>query len=406
LSTDKSGKQQGASPIRAGCDLFAFRALRPRRAPRRLVPPAAIWILAGRRSERMSKAEGRSAVHVKAVNLALQGGGSHGAFTWGVLDRMFEDGRIWIDAISGTSAGALNAVVAAQGMYDGGGAGARAELERFWRAVSRLGQSSPITRSLVDRMLGSWSLDASPGYLMLDLVARLASPYDLNPLNLNPLRDLVGGFVDFAKVQDCADMPIFVSATNVETGRARVFPREEITLDAVMASCCLPFLFQAVEIDGAPYWDGGYMGNPVLHPFIDHSPCADIVVVQINPVRRPGTPRGAREILNRVNEITFNASLLRELAVIDFVDRLIDEGRLDRARYRQMRVHLLEGAERMRALGASSKLNTEWAFLAHLRDLGRAAAAEWIAAHFDDINVRSSVDVAALLGGVALVARA
>ncbi len=347
----------------------------------------------------MSKAEGRSVAHVKTVNLALQGGGSHGAFTWGVLDRMFEDGRIWVDALSGTSAGALNAVVAAQGMYDGGGAGARAELERFWRAVSKAGQSSPIKRGPFDRLQGSWSLDASPGYVWMDLLTRLASPYDLNPMNLNPLRDLVGGFVDFAKVRDCADMPIFVSATNVETGRVRVFQREEITLDAVMASACLPFMFQAVEIDGVPYWDGGYMGNPVLFPFIDHSPCADIVIVQINPVVRPGTPRKASEIMNRVNEITFNSSLLSELALIEFVDRLIDEGRVDPGQFRKIRVHILSGQEKMLPLGASSKLNTEWAFLEHLRDLGRAAADAWIATHFDDINQRSTVSVAGTFGG-------
>jgi NTE family protein len=351
----------------------------------------------------MSKAEGRSARHVKAVNLALQGGGSHGAFTWGVLDRMFEDGRIWIDAISGTSAGALNGVVAAQGMYDGGGDGARAELERFWKAVSKAGQSSPIARSLLDRMLGRWSLDASPAYLWMDLVTRLASPYELNPLDLNPLRDLVGGFVDFAKVRDCEDMPIFVSATNVETGRVRVFRREEITLDAVMASACLPFLFRAVEIDGVPYWDGGYMGNPVLFPFIEHSPSADIVIVQINPVRRPGTPRTAREILNRVNEITFNSSLLRELRAIDFVDRLIDEGRVDPSKFRRVHVHVLDGQEPMLRLDASSKLNTEWAFLLHLRDLGRSAADAWIAAHFDDINRRSTVDIGGMFGGIGVI---
>ena len=347
----------------------------------------------------MSKTEGRSSDHVKSVNLALQGGGSHGAFTWGVLDRMFEDGRIWIDAISGTSAGALNAVVAAQGMYDGGGPGARAELERFWRAVSKSGQSSPIARTAFDKMLGTWSLDASPAYVWLDLLSRVASPYDLNPMNVNPLRDLVAGFVDFAKVQDCADMPIFVSATNVETGQVRVFQREEITLDAVMASACLPFMFHAVEIDGAPYWDSGYMGNPVLFPFIDFSPCADIVVVQINPVTRPGTPRAARDILNRMNEITFNSSLLSELRAIEFIDRLIDEGRVDPNDFRKVHVHILTGEARMLELGASSKVITEWAFLEHLRDLGRDAAGAWIARHFDDINTRSTVDIRGMFGG-------
>lgn len=345
----------------------------------------------------MSKSEGRSAAHVKSLNLALQGGGSHGAFTWGVLDRLFEDGRIWIDAISGTSAGALNMVVAAQGMYDGGGAGARCELERFWREVSKLGQSSPVRRSVVDLWAGSWSLDTSPGYLWMDLLSRLASPYDLNFLDYNPLRDLVRDFVDFQKVQDCKDMPVFISATNVETGRAKIFPREEVTLDAVMASACLPFLFKAVEIDGVSYWDGGYMGNPVLSPLIDFSPCADILIVQINPVRRPGTPRSAREILNRVNEITFNASLLRELDMIQLIDELLDEGRMQSGSRRKVLMHLLEARDQILPLGASSKLNTEWPFLIHLRDIGRRAAGHWLHQHFDDINRRSTLNFSELL---------
>lgn len=341
----------------------------------------------------MAKHEGRSKRHVKSVNLALQGGGSHGAFTWGVLDKIFEDGRLWVDAISGTSAGAMNAVVASQGMYDGGGDGARAELERFWQAVSKSGQGSPIQRSPIDKWRGSWSLDASPGYVFFDLLNRLASPYDTNPLGVNPLRNLVDEFVDFEKVRDCEDMPIFISATNVETGRVRIFPREEITLDVVMASACLPFMFHAVEIDGVPYWDGGYMGNPVLVPFIDHSPCSDIVIVQINPVERKGTPRTAREILNRVNEITFNASLLKELRSIDLVDRLIDAGKLSSKEFRQMFVHVIEASEEMKSLGASSKLNSEWAFLLHLRDVGRSTAAQWIDRHFDDIGERSTIDL-------------
>lgn len=342
---------------------------------------------------------GRLPRHVKSLNLALQGGGAHGAFTWGVLDQIFEDGRIWIQAISGTSAGAMNAVVAAQGMYDGAGDGARAALQTFWRAVSDAGRHSPLQRTWLDRAVGTWSLDTSPGYLALDLLNRLASPYELNPLNLNPLRDLVENHVDFDKVRGCVDMPIYLSATNVETGVGRVFSREEITLDVVMASACLPFMFHAVEIGGVPYWDGGYMGNPVLLPFIDESPCSDIAIIQINPIRRPGTPRSAREILNRVNEITFNGSLLKELWTIDLVHRLVTEGKLDDGEYRDMRLHLIEAQEEMAPLGASSKLNTEWEFLVMLRDIGRHAAQRWIAQHFDAIGDRSTLDLGALLQG-------
>ncbi len=277
------------------------------------------------------KGKGRQSRHEKRINLALQGGGSHGAFTWGVLDRMFEEDKLWIEAISGTSAGAMNAVVAAQGMYDNGAAGARAALEAFWHAVSKAGQASPLKRTPIDKLIGNWSIDANPAYRWMDIVNRVASPYDLNPFDLNPLRDLVGDFIDFDKVAGEEDMGIYIAATNVETGRARVFHRHEITLDVVMASACLPFLFKAVNIDGVPYWDGGYMGNPVLFPFIDHSPAPDILIVQINPLFRPGTPTSATDIQNRVNEITFNASLLRDLRAIQLIDRLIDQGALAEA---------------------------------------------------------------------------
>lgn len=346
----------------------------------------------------MSKDEGRAKRHEKSINLALQGGGSHGAFTWGVLDRMFEDDNLWIEAISGTSAGAMNAVVAAQGMYDDGAQGARVALEEFWRAVSVAGQASPIKRTPLDILLGSWSLDHSPGYAMMDMMSRMASPYDLNPLDLNPLRDVVDAFIDFDKVRNCTDMGLFIAATNVETGRARVFHREDVTLDVVMASACLPTMFKAVEIDGAPYWDGGYMGNPVLFPFIDHSPSCDIVIVQINPLLRPGTPRNARDIQNRLGEITFNASLFRDLKTIDLIHRLIEDGALSEDDYRVMNMHMIDGCNDMLALDASSKVNSEWAFLIHLRDLGREHADRWLAANFDKIEEESTLDLRALFG--------
>ena len=347
----------------------------------------------------MAKGLGRQARHEKTINLALQGGGAHGAFAWGVLDRMFEEDRLWIEALSGTSAGAMNAVVAAQGMYDHGAAGAREALADFWSQVSRAGRASPIQRTVLDRMFGNWSLDAAPGYLMMDMLSRIASPYQTNPFDLNPLRDLVAGFVDFDKVAGEHDMAVFLSATNVETGRVRVFSRAEITLDVIMASACLPFMFKAVEIDGVPYWDGGYMGNPVLFPFTESSPCADILIVQINPLNRPGTPRTARDILNRVNEITFNASLLRDLRAFDHIDRLVEGGKVDAQAVRQMRVHMIDGCDDMLKLSASSKMNAEWAFLTHLRDIGRRAADRWLTAHFDDIGARTTIDLRAMFDG-------
>ncbi len=332
------------------------------------------------------------------VNLALQGGGAHGAFTWGVLDRLLEDGRVGIEAISGTSAGAMNAVVLADGFMDGGEDGAREHLAEFWKSVSKHAAKSPIRRNPVNILLGDWGLDNSASYLYMDLLTRLASPYELNPLNLNPLRDLLESTVDMERVHSCNRIKLFISATNVHTGRVRVFKNADLSIDAIMASACLPFLFHAVEIDGVPYWDGGYMGNPVLHPFYNSCTTADVLLVQINPVERRQTPRTAREILNRVNEITFNSSLLKEFRAIEFVSRLIEEGKLDPGHYKNVHLHCIQGGDAMQDLSASSKMNAEWRFLKHLHDLGRAAADRWLDEHYTKLGVRSSYDVRALFG--------
>ncbi len=336
----------------------------------------------------------------KKANLALQGGGAHGAFTWGVLDRLLEDGRIEIAAMSGTSAGAMNAVVIADGLMRDGPDGARAALETFWSTMSKTAHASPIRRSPLDMLMGNWSLDRSPSYHMFDALTRVFSPYQFNPLNLNPLRDLLESCVDFDLVRSCDIMKIFISATNVETGRVKVFDRKALTVDMVMASACLPFVFHAVEIDGVPYWDGGYMGNPALFPFHAGSDSSDIIVVQINPIERKGAPRSAQDILNRINEISFNGSLLKELRAIDFVRRLIDEGKLEDTDYRTMHVHIIENQDELKPLGASSKMNVEWAFLCHLRDVGRETASAWLDKNFHDVAKRSTVDLRAMFQGI------
>lgn len=336
----------------------------------------------------------------KSINLALQGGGAHGAFTWGVLDRLLEDGRIYIEAISGTSAGAMNAVAVADGLMRGGEDGARQVLHDFWKAVSDVGRMSPIQRSVIDVFMGNWNLENNPSYMFFDLLNRVTSPYDLNPMNFNPLRDVLEKTIDFDSVALCDKMHVYLSATNVETGRVRVFNRAEITPDVVMASACLPFMFHAVEIDGAPYWDGGYMGNPVLFPFYRRSKSADIVIVQINPVVRKGTPRSAREIMDRMNEITFNSSLLKELRAIDFVHRLLEDEALDPKEYSYPLVHIIESHENLQNLGASSKMNAEWTFLRHLFEVGRGAAEEWIDRCYDQLGVSSTVDIRAMFQGI------
>lgn len=347
----------------------------------------------------MAKDYGRRPRHSKNVNLALQGGGAHGAFTWGVLDYIFEQDKIWVEALSGTSAGAMNAVVAAQGMYENGAQGARDSLTEFWREVSKAGRTSPIQRSPVDRLMGNWSLDTSPGYVMMDLMSRMVSPYDLNPLRINPLRDLVAEFVDFNKVRDCHDMQIYLSATNVNTGRARIFDRQQITLDVVMASACLPSLYHAVEIDGVPYWDGGFMGNPVLLPFVEDSPADDIVIIQVNPKERSSIPTSAREIQNRVNEITFNSSLQKELRMIDVIQKLAADGEIGHTKYSDLKLHLIEATEEMKDLGASSKLNAEWDFLLHLHDIGRRTAETWLDQNFECLGKHSTLALPEMFEG-------
>lgn len=342
------------------------------------------------------KKQAATGADTRPVNLALQGGGAHGAFTWGVLDRLLEDGRITFEGISGTSAGAMNAVLLADGLQRGGPDTAREELHDFWRAVSRSAMASPLQRSPLSLFFGNWSLDDSPGYLFMDVLSRVASPYDLNPLNYNPLADILAERVDFERVRSCRDLRLFISATNVHTGRVRVFETGEITCETVMASACLPFLFQAVEIDGVPYWDGGYMGNPALFPFFNSCHTDDVLLVQINPIERKETPKTAREIMNRMNEITFNASLMKEFRAIDFVTRLIDDGKLSPDHYKRVRLHRIAGDREMLDLSASSKMNAEWEFLTFLRDLGRETAGQWLDRDLGAVGHESSVDLRAL----------
>lgn len=336
------------------------------------------------------------ATEPKSIDLALQGGGAHGAFTWGVLDRFLEDERIRIEGISGTSAGAMNAVVLADGLAKGGRDGARAALERFWRAVSRAALASPIRRTPLDILLGRWSVDLSPGWMAFDLLTRSISPYEFNPLNLNPLRDLLLEQIDFSSVRSCQAVKLFVAATNVRTGQAKIFRCPEMTADAVLASACLPFLYQAVEIDGEAYWDGGYMGNPVLFPLVDECEARDLVFVQINPFRREEVPRRAQDIHNRLNEITFNASLIKELRSLMLLKGIVDEEGSNRAQYRDMLIHRVAAEDALKELGVSSKLNAEWDFLVHLREIGRARAGAFLDAHFADLGERSTFDIEAL----------
>ena len=328
------------------------------------------------------------------ISIALQGGGSHGAFSWGVLDRLLEDGRIEVDGVSGTSAGAVNATVLAFGLASGGRDGARRALEAFWRRIADWAQVSPLQATSLDRMMGCGNMNLSPGWLMFDYLTRFFSPYQLNPCNVNLLRDVLLEMVDFELLQHSSTVKLFLCATNVLSGRMRVFANREISLQAVLASSCLPHLFQAVEIDGEYYWDGGYMGNPPIYPLIYETDSCDVMIIRVNPIRIPHVPTMASEILDRVNSLSFNSSLMREMRAIDFVTRLIDEGALDRERYRRIFVHSIDAEQEMARLGVSSKFNVSWDFVRQLFALGRESADVWLTTHFDALGQRSSIDIA------------
>jgi len=332
----------------------------------------------------------------KRINLALQGGGAHGAFTWGVLDRILEDDRLHIDGVSGTSAGAMNGAIMVSGHIAGGSAGARKALDRFWESVSALGVLSPIHASWYDRAIGNWDLDESPASVWLDTLSRLVSPYQTNPLNLSPFSDLLAELVNFEVLRKGDGARLFVSATNVNTGKIRVFERKELTLNMLLASAALPTVFQAIEIEGDAYWDGGFMGNPAIFPLIYSCDSRDIVIVQVNPVTRQGVPKTAGEIMNRLNEITFNASLMREMRAIAFVLKLLDQVPGDIpviGGLKRMHVHLIEDEAAMESLGVASKLNTDMDFLLYLKRLGRETAERWLEENFDSLGQRSTVDI-------------
>jgi NTE family protein len=332
------------------------------------------------------------------IDLALQGGGAHGAFTWGALDRLLEESWLRIEAISGTSAGAMNAAVMAAAHADGGNECARRTLEEFWRRVSRAAAFSPLQRSPLDVLLGRWSLDHSPAYIAFDMMSRVFSPYDLAFGAANPLATVLAESIDFTRLAN-APIKLFITATNVRTGRPRVFRNAELSPDVLLASSCLPAMFQAVEIDGEAYWDGGYSGNPTMTPLVQECVSDDTILVAINPVERPGVPRSARDILNRLNEVSFNAVLLKELRMMALLRQVASAGDSEVAHWSRMRVHMIK-SDMMVELGSSSKLNAEWAFLCLLRDEGRRMADDFLAAHGSDLGQRSTLDIDRLLEGV------
>ncbi len=334
----------------------------------------------------------------KKINLALQGGGSHGAFTWGVLDALIEDDRLEFEALSGTSAGAMNTAIMLQGWAKGGPGGARKELRDFWTELGSMSITSPIQRTPFDRLRGNWNLDESPAALFVDVMQRTLTPWMRNPLGLDPLRDLLRRHFDQEAVRACHTIKAFIAATNVQTGKARIFTREELSIEALLASACLPNVHEAVVIDGVPYWDGGFRGNPPIWPFIYACDSRDVVIVELDPTFRPGVPNTNAEVADRLNEITFGGALNAEMRAIAFIQQMIEKGAITGefgTRLKAIMIHSINDEASIAPMGSVSKFLIEPAYLEHLFELGRLAATKWLSSTFGDIGVKSSVDIRA-----------
>ena len=330
----------------------------------------------------------------KNVGIALQGGGAHGAFTWGVLDRLLEEENLVADAMCGTSAGAVNAVTCAYGLHIGGPTKAKELLEELWRKIALSG-SFLFKPGVLDKTYGQGDIYNSTGYMMFNAITQVLSPYNFNPFNYNPLRDILTNIIDFEELQRYNKKKLFICATNVKTNKAKIFSNKEITVDAVMASACLPFLFQAVEIEGQFYWDGGYMGNPPIFPIITNTNLTDIVLVKINSININSVPTTARDIADRVNEISFNSSLINEMKLIHYRNELIRNGILksDDKINREIFVHTISGYDALSQLSYSSKMNTSWEFLSNLKNKGREIAEKWLAGDYKEVGLKSTFDV-------------
>ena len=337
-----------------------------------------------------SRKSGRNAKH---INLALQGGGSHGAYTWGVLERLMGDRRLHIAGLSGTSAGAMNAVVMADGFIKDRREGAIRAIRAFWERISETGFFNAKTQAFWKGPRSTVNLDGTPLYAWIDMMARMFSPYELNPIDYNPLLDIVEEMIDFEELRKHTELKLFVTATNVRTGKPRVFTTHEMTAKVLMASACLPLAFKAVEIDGEHYWDGGYIGNPSIYPLVHECDSEDVVIVQINPLRRPDVPQTARDILNRLNELSFNTSIMREMRGFATISQLIESGQLTNHHYAQVNFHMIEAQDDLANFNASSKSNTDIAFLEDLHQRGWKSADRWLEKNFDMLGVKSTLDV-------------
>jgi len=329
----------------------------------------------------------------RKLNLALQGGGAHGAFTWGVLDRLLKERDLEIVGVSGTSAGAVNGACLIYGLTQGGNEAARGVLSEFWRKNSESQQHSPLQPTILDKMLSNGNIDFNPFFLFFSMISKSFSPYQWNPLMKNHLKDLLLDVIDFDAIQKERKHKLFLTATNIRTSKVKIFHNPEITVDAVCASACLPHLFQAVEIEGEFYWDGGYIGNPAMFPLFEQTQCTDLMLIQIDNIDYNKVPTKMSEIIDRATDISFNSSLMREMRAIDFVTKIIEKGFDDDGRLIKTNIHYISTGDLMNHYSGSSKANVDWDWLCYLRENGRTKAEAWIREHYEKIGKRSSCDI-------------
>ena len=330
---------------------------------------------------------------IKKISLAIQGGGSHEAFVWGVLDGLLEDGRIAIEGISGTSGGGLNALACLQGVAQNGAQGARQTLKEFWQQVSELSALNPCQPPFSDRMVGHFGLENSLSYSLFYQMIMNLSPYQWNPMNFNPLDFLVRHFFDFDKMNQVTEMKVFLCATHIRSGKLKIFSNPHLSAEAAMASACIPFLFQAVSVSEEYYWDGGFIANPAIYPLIDNCDCSDVIVVQLTKTHREELPKTRADITDRLKEITYNGCLVHEMRAIYFITKLIDEGKIKEGTLKRVNTHVIKNEDSFKNLNLSSALNTDWEFLMMLHNEGRKAADKWINDHFDKVGTKQhSID--------------
>lgn len=328
----------------------------------------------------------------KKLDLALQGGGAHGAFTWGVIDRLLDDERIEIEGVCGTSAGAMNGVCTVYGLKKGGRNLAKHILVKFWHKISEAGKLSPLQPSVLDKMLSPGNMDFSPSYKLFNYSTENFTPKQLNPLKFNPLEKILNEVINFDELHEFSPPKLFVCATNVKTCEPKIFGFKDITAKTILASACLPYMYDAVEIDGEYYWDGGYMGNPIIQPLIDHTEDTDdVLLVQINPKTIHKVPNTIEEIRDRVNELSFNSSLLLELKMIELKQQLLLEGVTLNGTIKPCFLHNISADKDLHDLNLSSKLNTSWDFIMYLKDLGYKACDKWLAENFEHIGKKNTL---------------